>query len=96
VRTNDEGLISKVLDRDDRDEFARLADSSTTLVAAIATAEQHAGGKAIEASFEDEDGALLFEVEVSKDNAVHKVMIDSASGKVLKVAAVDDGEHDED
>lgn len=96
VRTEDEGLIAKALDREDQDELSKLAASSTTLAAAIATAEQHTGGKAIEASFDNEDGAVLFEVEVAKDNAVHKVMIDSANGKVLKVATAEEGEHDED
>lgn len=96
VRTDDEGLIAKVFDREDRDEFAKLAGSSTTLAAAVATAEQHTGGKAIEASFDNENGTMLFEVEVAKDNAMHKVMIDSANGKVLKVAAAEEGEHDED
>jgi uncharacterized membrane protein YkoI len=96
VRTGDEGLIAKVFDQEDQDEFAELAASSTTLAAAVATAEQHTGGKAIEASFDSEDGTMLFEVEVAKGDAVHKVMIDSASGKVLKVATAEDGEHDED
>ena len=93
VRTDDEGLIATVFDRDDQDEFAKLATSATTLSAAVATAEQHIGGKAIEASFGNEDGTLSFEIEVAKDNAVHKVMIDSASGKVLKVTAAEEGEH---
>ncbi len=96
VRTDDEGLIAKLFDREDQGEFSKLAASSTTLGAAIATAEQHTGGKAIEASFDNEDGAMLFEVEVAKDNAIHKVMIDSANGSVLKVTTAEHGEHDED
>lgn len=96
VRTEDEGLIAKVFDREDQDEFAKLTGSSATLAAAIATAEQHTSGKAIEASFDNEDGTMRFEVEVAKDNAMHKVMIDSASGKVVKVLPAEDGEHDED
>lgn len=96
VRTEDEGLIAKVFDREDQEEFAKLAASSTTLAAAVATAEQHTGGKAIEASFDNEDGTMLFEVEVAKDNAVHKVMIDTANGNVLKVATGEDGERGED
>jgi uncharacterized membrane protein YkoI len=96
VRTDDEGLIAKVFDREDQDEFSKLGASSTTLAQAIATAEQHTGGKAIEASFDNEDGTMLFEIEVAKDNAVHKVMIDSANGKVLNTMAAEDGDHDED
>lgn len=94
IRTEDEGLIAKAFEREDKVEFAKLAASPTTLAAAIATAEQRAGGKAIEAGFGNEDGVPSFEVEVAKDNAVHKVMIDSATGKVLTVTAAEDGEHD--
>jgi len=39
---------------------------------------------------------MLFEVEIAKDNAVHKVMIDTANGNVLKVASGEDGERGED
>lgn len=94
VRTEDEGLIAKVFEREDKDEFAKLAASPTTLATAIATAEQHAGGKAIEAGFGNEDGTPSFEVEVARDNAVHRVLIDGANGKVLTVTAAEDGEHD--
>ncbi len=93
LRTGDEGLIAGILDREDQDEIAKLAASSTTLAAAIATAERQTGGKAIEASFDGEDGATLFKVEVAKDNAVHKVRIDGATGKVSKVTVA---EHEDD
>lgn len=96
VRTDDEGLIAKAFDREDREEFAKLAASPTTLAAAIATAEQHVGGKAIEASFDNEDGAMWFEVEAVKDGAVHKVMIDAATGKVVETPAAESGERHED
>jgi uncharacterized membrane protein YkoI len=93
VRTDEEGLIARIFDREDQDELARLAASSTTLAAAIATAEQHTGGKAIEASADDDDDTLLFEVEIAKDNTVHEVMVDGATGEVVKVKT---DQHDED
>lgn len=96
TRTEDEGLIAKVFDKEDQAEFAKLTGSPVTLASAIATAEKEIGGKAIEAAFESEDGKALFEVEVAKDKAVQKVMIDSASGKVVKVTAAENGEHSED
>ncbi|MEQ8693971.1 MAG: PepSY domain-containing protein [Gammaproteobacteria bacterium] len=96
VRTDDKGLIARFFDSEDRGKLSELTASPTTLAAAIAAAEQHTGGKAIEASFDDEDGSVQFEIEVAKDGLVHKVQIDSASGKVLKVAAAEAGEHDED
>lgn len=96
VRTDDESLIAKVFDKEDQAEFAKLAGSPVTLATAIATAEKETGGRAIDAAFEDEDGGTLFEVEIAKDKAVHKVMIDATSGKVVKVSAAEHGEHKED
>lgn len=95
VNTENEGFIAKVFDREDKAEFAKLAAAPTTLAAAIATAEQHTGGKAIEASFDNENGAMLFKIEVAKDNAVHRVAVDSATGNVTKVSATEDGEHED-
>lgn len=83
VNIENEVLIAKVLDWEDRWEFAKLADSSTTLAVAVAMAEQYSGGRAIEASFDEEDGATFFTVEVAKDNTIHSVFVDSVSGKVL-------------
>lgn len=96
TRTDDEGLIAKVFDKEDQAEFAKLAASPVTLSTAVATAEKETGGKAIEAAFESEDGKMLFEVEVAKDKAVQKVTIDAASGTVVKVSAAEAGEHKED
>lgn len=96
VRTDDEGVIARIFDRDDQDELARLAASPTTLAAAIATAEQHTGGKAIEARVDDDDDTMTFKVEVAKDNAVHKVRVDSATGKVMKVIVAKHEDDDDD
>ncbi|MDP3163510.1 MAG: PepSY domain-containing protein [Reyranella sp.] len=95
TRTDDEGLIGRIFDREDRDEFAKLAALPTTLAAAIATAEQHTNGKAIKAGFDDENGVLLFKVEVAKDNSTQRVKIDSATGKVIKVSTAEDGENED-
>lgn len=95
TRTHDEGLIARMFDRQDQDELASLSASSTTLATAVATAEQHVGGKAIEAGFDDENGAMIFKIKVAKDNAVHRVVVDSTTGKVMQVAAGQDGEHED-
>ena len=95
MRTDDEGLIARIFDSEDEDELARLAATSTTLAAAIATAEQHTGGKAIEARVDDDDDTMLFKVKVAKDNAVHKVMVDGATGKVVRVKSTGDDEDDD-
>lgn len=95
TRTDDQDLLARIFDRDDKAEFAKLIASPTTLAAAIATAEQNVGGKAIEASFDNENGTLLFKVKVAKDNVLRRVMVDSATGSVTQAAAGQDVE-DED
>jgi uncharacterized membrane protein YkoI len=96
VRSDDKGLFARFFDDEDREEFAKVAAAPTTLAAAIATAEQHTGGKAIEARVDDDDDTVVFKIEVAKDNVVHKVMVDGATGKVLRVKTAENGEHDED
>lgn len=95
LRTEAEGMISRVFDREDRTEAAKLKDAQTTLGGAIAAAEQQAGGKAIEAGYENENGRMQFQVSVAKDHNVTDVKVDSATGKVIKIEAAGDGEqHD--
>ncbi len=95
LRTEAEGLISRVFDREDRAEAAKLKDAQTTLGGAIAAAEQQAGGKAIEAGYENENGRMQFQVSVAKDHNVSDVKVDSATGKAFKIEAAGDGEqHD--
>jgi uncharacterized membrane protein YkoI len=96
VRADDEGAIERLFEREDQNELAKLAASPTTLASAVSTAEQNLGGTAVEAGIDQEDGATIFEVEVAKDNAVHKVMVDPTTGKVVAVKAAEDNEHDED
>ena len=93
LSTETEGLISRVFDRDERADAAKLKDAQTTLAAAIATAEQQGGGRAIEAGYENENGRVQFQVAVAKDHTVQDVKIDTATGKVVKVEAAGDGEH---
>lgn len=96
VRVDERGMIEKVLDREDRNEIASIVAAPTTLGAAIATAEQQAGGKAVEAAVEHENGTFGFEIEVAKDGDVKRVFIDAASGQVVKMAAAEDHEDHEE
>ena len=101
LRTEADGLISRIFDGDDRADAAKLKDAHTTLASAIAAAEHQAGGKAIEAGFESEDGQVQFQVSVAKGHTVSDVKVDGATGKVTKIQAAgdsegDEGEHDED
>ncbi len=85
----------------DRDEISATVNAKTSLTQAIAAAEQETGGKAIDAGVENQDGAMAYEVEVIKDNTVHKVLVALDTGKVIKVMPADtehgeDGEHESD
>jgi uncharacterized membrane protein YkoI len=80
-------------------ERATIVSAKISLAQAIAAAEQQAGGKAIDAGLENENGTMAFAIEVAKDNVVQKVLVDLQTGKVLKVVAADDeedGERDND
>jgi len=87
--------IAQAGDKPDAQEMAKLAAAKTSLSQAIVIAEKETGGKAIDADFDNEDGTLSLEIEVLKDNAVSKVIIDADTGKVVKVAAVADNEDEE-
>ncbi len=88
--------IAQAGDKPDAAEMTKLAAAKTSLSQAIAIAEKETGGKAIDAGFDNEDGTLSLEIEVLKDNAVSKVIIDADSGKVLKVAVADSEDDEND
>ena len=92
LRTEAEGLISRVFDGEDRTVAAKLKDAQTTLGGAIAAAEQQAGGKAIEAGYESENGRMQFQVSIAKDHTVSDVKIDGATAKIIRIEAAGDGE----
>ena len=95
VRSEEEGLIDRMLDREDKAQLAQLMKSPTTLATAIAAAEQQTGGKVIEAAYDDENGRGIFEAEVLKDNARQEVKVEGATGKVMSVSAAKHGEKGE-
>jgi len=82
------------------DDVSAMLQAKVTLTEAIATAEKEAGGKAVSASIDDNDGALLIGVVVAQSDRTQKVLIDAQTGKVVKVNANgedgDDGEEDDD
>jgi uncharacterized membrane protein YkoI len=73
---------------------AIIANAKVTMAQAIAMAEQRPGGKAIGTGIEDENGTVLLEVQVIKDNQKHSVLIDPDSGQVVKIE-LDDEEDDD-
>jgi uncharacterized membrane protein YkoI len=94
VKTEDEQARD-----DDAEEYAGAGQLTTTLGAAIASAEQATGGKAIEAGLDDDDGKAFYQVELAAAGTIHKVYVDAASGKVVKTATGRDdenGEHEDE
>ncbi len=75
-------------------EAAIMANAKTTMAQAIATAEQQVGGRAVGTGIEDQDGTVYFEVQVVKDGARQKVLVDPQSGKIVKTVTADN-EHNE-
>jgi uncharacterized membrane protein YkoI len=94
VKTEDEQVQGE-----DADEYAGAGQLTTTLTAAIASAEQATGGKAIEAGLDDENGKALYEVELAAaDGTIHKAHVDAADG-IVKTATGEDhdnGEHEDE
>lgn len=71
----------------DRSDAAMVSNAKTTLVQAIATAEQDAGGKALKARADNENGSLVYKIEVAKGDVIQMVTVDAATGKVTAKTA---------
>lgn len=90
-------LARESQDRHQTEEAAVYEQVKLTLADAIAAAERQTGGRAVEAKLEKEHGVVAFEVEVMKDRAFQKVVIDAKSGQIVKAGgAPDRGDHQED
>lgn len=67
------------------DEDATLLNAAKVpLGQAVRAAEDHAKGKAVQAKLEDENGAIVWEVEVVGADRTTEVKVDSRTGKVLR------------
>jgi uncharacterized membrane protein YkoI len=64
-----------------------VSKATVTMSQAIATAEQQASGKAINAKLENETGKLLYEVKVAGKDKTTEVKVDATDGKVLAMGA---------
>lgn len=88
-------LASSKRNDNEQKETAAVLAAQTSLTQAIAEAEKQAGGKAVHAGVENRNGNLAYDVEVANGTTVQKVLVDPASGKVLKIAP-HAGNHEED
>ena len=71
------------LDKDDIAEYKAMKNSKVSLAQAMEKATQDVNGKVIEAGFDVDNGKSVYEIKVAKGNQIHKVVIDSMTGKVI-------------
>ncbi len=69
--------------QDNEANYANLA--SVSLDQAVASALKAQPGKVIKAGLENEDGFLVWGVEVASNNQIHEVKVDAKNAKVLKI-----------
>ena len=77
------------------DAEADLAKAKVSLVQAVATAEQHAGGKASRAELQNENGRLVYGVEVTDAAKTTDIKVDAKDGRILSAQA-DQADHESD
>ena len=71
------------LDKDDIAEYKAMKNSKVSLAQAMEKATQNVNGKVIEAGFDIDNGKSVYDIKVAKGNQIHKVVIDSMTGKVI-------------
>ncbi len=76
-------------------DAAALANAKVTLSQAIATAEQQAGGKAISAGVDNENGTVRIAVDVASNQGVKTVLVDPQTGQATGTKPAGDGDHEE-
>ncbi len=82
---------------EEHNDAAVLAQTKISLTQAIAAAEQKVDGKAVRAELEDDNGKLVYGVEVMNGGKSTDVKVDIASGAILSAQADQvDHEGDED
>ncbi len=72
-----------------------IRGASIDMRQAVTVAEQHTGGKAARAEYEQHKGQWVFDVEVVNGKKVMDVKVDPTSGKVI-LATEDKIDHDDD
>ena len=72
------------LDKKDMAEYNAMKKSETSLNQAIKKANQSVKGKVIEAGFDMDFGKPAYKIEIIKGTQVHKVVVDSMTGKIIR------------
>ena len=71
------------LDREDMAEYKAMKKAKVSLNQAMEKATQNINGKIIEAGFDVDNGNSVYEIKVAKGNQIHKIVINSMTGKVI-------------
>lgn len=74
------------------DALTDVAKARISLVQAVTTAEQHAGGRASRAELQNENGRLVYGVEVADNAKTTDVKVDATDGSVVSAQA-DQNDH---
>jgi uncharacterized membrane protein YkoI len=69
------------------DAMVNLAQARISLAQAVATAEQHVGGRASRAELQNENGWLVYGVEVVDTARTMDVKVDAVNGSVVSAQA---------
>jgi uncharacterized membrane protein YkoI len=77
------GVAGATAARADQEELDLFLQAKVVLTQAIATAEQHLGGRAIGAKLDDDSFKPAYEVTVVKDDRVFDVQVDAVTNAVL-------------
>jgi uncharacterized membrane protein YkoI len=75
-----------------KDEKALAKRATISQEEAVRIARGAAKGQVIEAAIENEDGNLVYNVEVKNGGETKEVIVDAGNGKVLALSADEDGE----
>ena len=71
----------------ENDAMVNLAQARISLAQAVVTAEQHVGGRASRAELQNENGRLVYGVEVADTVRTIDVKVDAANGSIVSVQA---------
>ncbi len=72
---------------EEQNDAAALAQAKISLSQAILAAEQQANGKAVRAGLEDENGKLVYGVEIMNGDKSTDVKVDIVTGGILSAQA---------
>jgi len=70
------------LDKEDLAEYNTMKQAKVSLSQAIKNANKTLKGTVLEAEFDMDFGKLVYKIEIGKGNQVHKVVVDSMTGKI--------------